>query len=94
MGEEWRRRAGPLVRATLPDDQDLDVVVVARTRTGDGLWWFECEALQDRREVDDGAQAAAPHPARWPGGGGWEVVELVGFFSVIRRRGNKRAAAG
>lgn len=53
--EEWHAKAGPWARARLPDDQELDVVVTARTRAADGTWWYECEAiLPARHEAADG----------------------------------------
>lgn len=52
MNEGWRHRAGPWARATLPDGQQLDVIVNRRTRTRDGRWWYECEAVLPAREED------------------------------------------
>ncbi|MDJ1135465.1 hypothetical protein [Streptomyces iconiensis] len=50
-------RAGPWARATLPDEE-LDVVVTSRTRTRDGRWWYDCEAiLPSRTEHTDGRTA-------------------------------------
>lgn len=49
----------------MPDGQELDVIVTARTRAGDGTWWYACEAiLPDRYEdAEGGTQAtAAPTP--------------------------------
>ncbi|QLH19313.1 DUF6233 domain-containing protein [Streptomyces sp. Rer75] len=63
--EEWRAKAGPWARATLPDGQQLDVVVLGRTRTVDGRWWYECEAiLPARHEGPDGTTktTGAPTP--------------------------------
>lgn len=65
MEEEWRSKAGPWARATLPDGQELDVVVTSRYRSDDGRWWYECEAiLPARHEAADGATKAmgAPTP--------------------------------
>lgn len=62
---EWRELAGPWARATLPDGQELDVIVTARTRTRDGRWWYDCEAiLPSRTEHADGRTEAkgAPTP--------------------------------
>jgi hypothetical protein len=63
--EEWRAKAGPWARAILPDGQELDVVVTERTRTQDGVWWYECEAiLPARYEHADGRTrtTGAPTP--------------------------------
>ncbi|MCP9213387.1 DUF6233 domain-containing protein [Streptomyces sp. NEAU-Y11] len=63
--EEWRSKAGPWARATLPDGQELDVVVTSRHRSRDGAWWYECEAiLPARHEAADGATkpTGAPTP--------------------------------
>lgn len=49
----------------MPDGQELGVVVTARTRTPDGAWWYECEAiLPTRYQHPDGATEpkAAPTP--------------------------------
>ncbi|CAL9453908.1 DUF6233 domain-containing protein [Streptomyces albus] len=52
---EWRDRAGPWARARMPDGQELDVVVTGRSRTPDGHWWYECEAiLPSRYQHPDG----------------------------------------
>lgn len=66
--EEWHTKAGPWARARLPDDQELDVVVTGRTRTADGTWWYECEAiLPARHEAADGAKVVgAPTPISVP----------------------------
>ncbi|MDJ1137199.1 DUF6233 domain-containing protein [Streptomyces iconiensis] len=61
----WRELAGPWARATLPDGQELDVIVTSRTRTRDGRWWYDCEAiLPSRTEHADGRTEAkgAPTP--------------------------------
>lgn len=50
--EEWRAKAGPWVRARLPDDQELDVVVTSWTRSQDGQWWCEAEAILPTRHED------------------------------------------
>ena len=64
MGE-WRDRAGPWARATLPDGQQLDVIVTARERTSDGRWWFACEAiLPTRYEHADRQREAKAAPTR------------------------------
>lgn len=63
--EEWRAKAGPWARARLPDDQELDVVLTQWTRTQDGEWWAECEAiLPARYEHADGRTrvTGAPTP--------------------------------
>nr|WTB12163.1 DUF6233 domain-containing protein [Streptomyces antimycoticus] len=63
--EEWRSKAGPWARATMPDGQELDVVVTARHRSRDGRWWYECEAiLPARHEAADGTTKVmgAPTP--------------------------------
>lgn len=62
---EWQELAGPWARATLPDGQELDVIVTARVRTRDGRWWYDCEAiLPSRTEHADGSTEAkgAPTP--------------------------------
>lgn len=64
-GEEWRAKAGPWVRVSLPDDQELDVILTKWTRTPDGRWWAECEAiLPARHEAADGTTKTmgAPTP--------------------------------
>ncbi|MBO8189184.1 hypothetical protein JW592_27555 [Streptomyces sp. DW4-2] len=39
----------------MPDGQELDVLVTARTRTRDGNWWYECDViLPTRRDLPDG----------------------------------------
>ena len=46
MGDRGQfERAGPWARIELPDGQELNILVTARTRTPDGKWWFECEAV-------------------------------------------------
>lgn len=63
--EEWRAKAGPWVRVSLPDDQRLDVILAKWTRTTDGRWWAECEAvLPARYEAADGTTKTmgAPTP--------------------------------
>jgi hypothetical protein len=50
--EEWRSKAGPWARAVMPDGQELDVIVTARTRTRDGRWWYECQAVLPARYED------------------------------------------
>ncbi|AXK34186.1 hypothetical protein DVA86_17530 [Streptomyces armeniacus] len=60
---DWRESAGPWARVTLPDGQELDVIVTARERTPDGEWWFACEALLPDRYQDAQGQTretAAP----------------------------------
>ncbi|WP_307821765.1 DUF6233 domain-containing protein [Streptomyces coffeae] len=67
--DEWRSKAGPWARAELPDGQELDVIVTARTRTADGAWWFEAEAiLPARHEHADGSTTVmgAPTPISVP----------------------------
>ncbi|MEU6080386.1 DUF6233 domain-containing protein [Streptomyces sp. NPDC047108] len=55
--------AGPWARATLPDGQQLDVIVTGRTRTRDGRWWYELEAvLVARIRLPDGRTVAEPTP--------------------------------
>ncbi|MET8679977.1 DUF6233 domain-containing protein [Streptomyces sp. NPDC004647] len=55
--------AGPWARATLPDGQQLDVIVTGRTRTIDGAWWYELEAiLTARTKLPDGRIIAEPTP--------------------------------
>ncbi|MEU5836343.1 DUF6233 domain-containing protein [Streptomyces diacarni] len=47
----------------MPDGQELDVVVTARTRTRDGRWWYECEViLPSRRLGPDGRAQAQGKP--------------------------------
>src|SRR4051812_37005117 len=63
--EEWRTKAGPGAPARLPDDQALEVVLTHWTRTKDGEWWAECEAiLPARYEHADGRTqvTGAPTP--------------------------------
>ena len=50
--EEWRSKAGPWARGVMPDGQQLDVVVTAWTRTPDGQWWCEAEAILPTRYED------------------------------------------
>ncbi|WP_275558460.1 DUF6233 domain-containing protein [Streptomyces sp. 5-6(2022)] len=67
--EEWRAKAGPWVRVSLPDDQELDVILTKWTRTLDGAWWAECEAiLPARYEHADGRTrvTGAPTPISVP----------------------------
>lgn len=69
--EEWRAKAGPWARATLPDAQELDVILTQWTRTPDGRWWAECEAiLPARYEHADGRTrlTGAPTPISVPAG--------------------------
>jgi len=33
----------------MPDGQELDVIVTGRSRTPDGHWWYECEAILPSR---------------------------------------------
>ncbi|MFE9064965.1 DUF6233 domain-containing protein [Streptomyces violaceusniger] len=69
--EEWRAKAGPWARASLPDDQELDVVLTQWTRTPDGVWWAECEAiLPARYQHGDGRTqvTGAPTPISVPSG--------------------------
>ncbi len=57
------------MRATLPDGQELDVILIQWTRTKDGQWWAECEAiLPARYEHDDGRTrvTGAPTPISVP----------------------------
>ncbi|WP_405807652.1 hypothetical protein [Streptomyces sp. NBC_01187] len=59
----WRARAGPW--PTLPDGQELEVIVVFRERTSDGRWWFACEAiLPTRYEHADRQSEAKAAPTR------------------------------
>ncbi|MFG7946632.1 DUF6233 domain-containing protein [Streptomyces cacaoi] len=61
----WRDRAGPWARARMPDGQELDVLVTARTRTRDGRWWYECEAVMPvRHEHPDGRTEPKAAPTR------------------------------
>ncbi|MFE7117260.1 DUF6233 domain-containing protein [Streptomyces sp. NPDC057654] len=63
MHSEWRERAGPWARATLPDGQQLDVIVTSRERTQDGRWWFHAEAiLPSRQERPNGHFEATAEP--------------------------------
>ncbi|MGY0062877.1 DUF6233 domain-containing protein [Streptomyces sp. LZ34] len=67
--EEWRAKAGPWARAVLPDGQELDVILTKWTRTKDGQWWAECEAiLPARYEHADGRTqvTGAPTPISVP----------------------------
>lgn len=66
--DEWRSKAGPWVRARMPDDQELDVTIAQWTRTTDGTWWAECEAILPSRYEADGTTktAAAPTPISIP----------------------------
>ncbi|MGP3998616.1 DUF6233 domain-containing protein [Streptomyces sp. 8N706] len=55
--------AGPWARVSLPDGQQLDAVVTGRTRTPDGQWWYELEALLTARStLGDGRVVAEPTP--------------------------------
>lgn len=63
--DDWRGCAGPWARATLPDGQELDVIVTSRERTVDGAWWYGCEVvLPDRWQGSDGETrpVAVPTP--------------------------------
>nr|WP_307818801.1 DUF6233 domain-containing protein [Streptomyces sabulosicollis] len=67
--EEWRSKAGPWARAELPDSQELDVILTQWTRTPDGRWWAECEAiLPARYQHGDGRTkvTGAPTPISVP----------------------------
>src|ERR1044072_845980 len=67
--EEWRAKAGPWARATMPDEQELDVILTQWTRTADGQWWAECEAiLPARYQHPDGRTrvTGAPTPISVP----------------------------
>lgn len=67
--EEWRSKAGPWARAAMPDAQELDVILTQWTRTPDGRWWAECEAiLPARYEQSDGRTrlTGAPTPISVP----------------------------
>ncbi|TGB14612.1 hypothetical protein E4099_08140 [Streptomyces palmae] len=47
----------------MPDGQQLDVIVTGRTRTPDGRWWFEAEAiLPSRYQRADGHTQATGSP--------------------------------
>ncbi|NIY69508.1 DUF6233 domain-containing protein [Streptomyces malaysiensis] len=50
--EEWRSKAGPWARAVLPDGQELDVIATGWTRSTDGQWWLEAEAILPTRFED------------------------------------------
>ncbi|MGP3992055.1 DUF6233 domain-containing protein [Streptomyces sp. 3N207] len=77
MVSEWRHHAGPWARACMPDKQELDVIVTARTRTRDGRWWYECQAILPagpdrsgqvgRESVPVAISIAAEHIAPIPG---------------------------
>ncbi|WP_246096369.1 DUF6233 domain-containing protein [Streptomyces botrytidirepellens] len=63
--EEWRSKTGPWVRARMPDEQELDVIITKWIRAKDGQWWAECEAiLPARHESADGTTKTmgAPTP--------------------------------
>ncbi|MGR3938550.1 DUF6233 domain-containing protein [Streptomyces sp. BRA346] len=63
--EEWRSKTGPWVRAHMPDEQELDVIITKWIRAKDGQWWAECEAiLPARHESADGTTktVGAPTP--------------------------------
>ncbi|MFD4994768.1 DUF6233 domain-containing protein [Streptomyces buecherae] len=63
--DRWRAMAGPWARATLPDDQALDVVVVERVRAADGTWWYEADAiLPARHQEPDGSTRPVGAPTR------------------------------
>ncbi|MGW7003929.1 DUF6233 domain-containing protein [Streptomyces sp. NPDC054933] len=67
MAERTRPDAGPRARVTLPDGQKLDVVVTGRTRTSDGRWWYDCEALlYGRIAYPDGTTEPEPAPIAVP----------------------------
>ncbi|MET8183589.1 DUF6233 domain-containing protein [Streptomyces sp. NPDC005336] len=49
----------------MPDHQELDVIITGWTRTRDGRWWAECEAVLPARHehADGGTQTTgAPTP--------------------------------
>lgn len=50
--EEWRSKAGPWVRGTMPDGQQLDLIITGWTRTPDGQWWCEAEVILPTRWED------------------------------------------
>ncbi|MGP3980653.1 DUF6233 domain-containing protein [Streptomyces sp. KR80] len=63
MVDDRYAAAGPWARVTLPDRQQLDVIVTGRTRTHDGVWWYELEAiLTTRTKLPDGRIVAEPTP--------------------------------
>lgn len=63
MHDDPYAAAGPWARVTLPDRQELDVLVTGRTRTPDGRWWYELEAVVTARStLDDGRIVAEPTP--------------------------------
>ncbi len=63
QAEEWRSKAGPWARAVLPDGQELDVIVTGWTRTPDGQWWCQAEAIMPTRYEDaDGHSRPAGAP--------------------------------
>ncbi|MFI0862232.1 DUF6233 domain-containing protein [Streptomyces smyrnaeus] len=75
--EESRQRTGSWARAQMPDGQELDVAVASRTRTRDGRWWYECQAILPARPDRNGhappggvlvaISVAAEHIAPIPG---------------------------
>ncbi|MFH8369651.1 DUF6233 domain-containing protein [Streptomyces sp. NPDC018031] len=67
--EAWRSKAGPWARATMPDGQQLDVIVTGRIRTPDGRWWYEAEAVLPARHTDGEGRTrptGAPTPISVP----------------------------
>ncbi|WP_326690171.1 MULTISPECIES: DUF6233 domain-containing protein [unclassified Streptomyces] len=48
----------------MPDDQELDVIVVSRLRSHDGQWWYECEAVLPTRYEHGGRSEAKAAPTR------------------------------
>ncbi|MGW3572167.1 DUF6233 domain-containing protein [Streptomyces sp. NPDC000941] len=62
-------KAGPWVRDTMPDGQELDLIITGWTRTPDGQWWCEAEALLPTRYEDPegrGRPMGAPTPITLP----------------------------
>ncbi|WP_247698283.1 DUF6233 domain-containing protein [Streptomyces sp. RK75] len=62
MRSGWYQGVGPWARARMPDGQELDVVVVSRTRTRDGRWWYECQAILPARPDRNGHAPPAGVP--------------------------------
>ncbi|MCX5209834.1 DUF6233 domain-containing protein [Kitasatospora sp. NBC_00240] len=53
----------PRARVTLPDGQELGVLVLARERAEDGVWWYSLRlVLPGGREVDFRASPPAVQP--------------------------------
>jgi hypothetical protein len=68
-GEEWRSKAGPWVRGTMPDGQELDLIITGWMRTPDGQWWCEAEAILPTRHEDAEGRSrpmGAPTPITLP----------------------------